>query len=843
MRTIMRCAVSCVIALVSASMANAAVDRARDSGKSWQSRVLAVPYPAPKVSMEDRAKAPYLVLVRQDAEKLEFNRSVIRTPMKIGARAFEHGLGTHSTSEIRVVSPEPIDRFSAWVGIDNNERTGAGQGSVVFSVTAGNELFRSDVLTGGKEPVRVDVDTKGANVLVLKVGDEGDIICDHADWAEASVTLRGGQTMRLDEMELRPRNSADPSRYPFSFVYDGRPSDDLLAKWNRKATKMKLDSHRTQTTTSWTDPNTGLEVQWEVIRYSDFNALDWVLYFKNTGVKDTPIIENVQALNLLMDSPISPAEPYRLHKTAGDCTNPEAYVTSTVVLDKDHSDTMGGTLGQSSRKDFPFFKVESGDGSTIFGVGWGGQWLANLGCQDGRHLHATIGLEITHFKLHSGERVRSPRVLVLTHEGDTMESNNQIRRLIYKHYTPKRNGKDPLPTLFCNTCYTRFDGGWLNECNAENQISLIKAYAKLRLEALVTDAGWFEGGWPAGAGNWTPRKDAYPDGMGPVAAAAKANGLIYGLWFEPERVVKDTWLDKNHPEWVLTDRPRAEIEPNAWAAGILNFGLPEVPDYFFNIVKGFMDLPGFKFYRQDHNLGPLSYLRYNDAEDRQGITEMKYFEGLYVYWDKIADAYPDSFREECAGGGGRIDLETIKRFHIHQKSDYNFDYETNQQTVWALSQYMPNNSFVVPLKHTDDYAFHSNMASSLLPAWIADDPSFDFKRGKQLTDRYRSVRHLLIGDWYPLTPNGHDPTEWMAQQWNRPDLSEGMIIALRRPECPSDHVQVALHGLDPKATYELTSDRTGAKTRVSGADLAKQYTISLPEKRSSDLITYRKVQD
>ena len=99
----------------------------------------------------------------------------------------------------------------------------------------------------------------------------------------------------------------------------------------------------------------------------------------------------------------------------------------------------------------------------------------------------------------------------------------------------------------------------MNECNAENQISLIRAYAPLSLEALVTDAGWFEGGWPAGAGNWTPRKDAYPEGMGPVAAEAKANGMVYGLWFEFERVVAGTWLHQNRPQWLLAASERIRL--------------------------------------------------------------------------------------------------------------------------------------------------------------------------------------------------------------------------------------------------------------------------------------------
>ena len=59
-------------------------------------------------------------------------------------------------------SPKPIERFSAWVGVDYNERTRGGAGSVVFSVSTGKgELFRSKVLRGGQAPVKIDVARQG----------------------------------------------------------------------------------------------------------------------------------------------------------------------------------------------------------------------------------------------------------------------------------------------------------------------------------------------------------------------------------------------------------------------------------------------------------------------------------------------------------------------------------------------------------------------------------------------------------------------------------------------------------------------------------------------------------
>ncbi|MGB9598155.1 MAG: alpha-galactosidase, partial [Candidatus Poribacteria bacterium] len=335
------------------------------------------------------------------------------------------------------------------------------------------------------------------------------------------------------------------SKYPFSFKYANKHCDSILHTWNKESKIEKIDTDRQKIITTWLDQGTSLKLTFEAIQFFDYPAIEWILYFENIGNSDTPIIQDVQSLDLTFDSP-----PYILHKTNGSPANPTDFEVKKVVIDKDHSENIEAGGGRSSNKDFPFYKIETSTGSYIIAVGWSGQWVSEFKCSDNKHLHITAGLEKTHFLLHPGEKVRSPRMLIMFYDGDTAESNALFRQLIYKHYTATRDGRKIEPILFCNTCFTR-GGGWLNECNAENQISLIKAYAPLGLEALITDAGWFEGGWPAGAGNWTPRKDAYPEGMAPVAKSAKDNGMIYGLWFEPERVVAGTWIHKNHPEWLL----------------------------------------------------------------------------------------------------------------------------------------------------------------------------------------------------------------------------------------------------------------------------------------------------
>ncbi len=618
----------------------------------------------------------------------------------------------------------------------------------------------------------------------------------------------------------------------FSFTYDGASSRTLLADWRTEHVSRSGEA-RLVVTTTWTDPRTGLRVTCEQKSFSDFPAVEWILYFENTGKADTPIIEDVQAMDLLLETPRPDGAPFVLHRTNGAPSNPSDFQPTTVEIQRNQAVTLSAVGGRSSNGDLPFFRIDTGRGPAVIAVGWSGQWKAQLQCRDDGNLRILAGMELTHFRLHPGEKVRSPRMLVMLWQGEEAACESRFRRLILKHYAARLAGKKPQPVLFCNTCFTR-GGAWLNECNADNQISLIKALAPLGVQAVITDAGWFKGGWPYGAGNWDVDPERYPNGMGPVAAAAKACGMTYGLWFEPERVVAGTAIGKEHPKWVLHTKGQS----GEWG-GLLNFGLPEVQEYFFRIVEGYMKLPGFRVYRQDFNMDPLANWRDNDDPDRQGITEMKYIEGLYAYWDRIRQAFPDALMEECASGGRRIDLETVMRFQLHQKTDHWFDNTLDQASLFSLARFLPNSIIVAHLNRLDDYSFHSTMASSLCLGWIADDPKFDTARAKKLTARYLAVRPLLMGDWYPLTPPARDGKSWLASQYHRPDMGEGMILVFRQEQSPAKSLTVKLRGLNPEATYRVTSDAGSPERIFTGKALMEGLEIVLPDAPGSDIIVFR----
>ena len=109
------------------------------------------------------------------------------------------------------------------------------------------------------------------------------------------VTPTPQETSAVREWVSTAFRAAGP--FPFSFIYGGRHSAELLPTWQRQISSQELDSGRKRHELVFTDPTSGLRVTCLVTEYSDFPAVEWVVFLKNTGQADTPILSNVLPLN------------------------------------------------------------------------------------------------------------------------------------------------------------------------------------------------------------------------------------------------------------------------------------------------------------------------------------------------------------------------------------------------------------------------------------------------------------------------------------------------------------------------------------------------------------------
>ena len=86
---------------------------------------------------------------------------------------------------------------------------------------------------------------------------------------------------------------------PFSFRYGGKKFHTTGWKFaTARRGAVKTPGPAGERELSWTDPATGLRLGWQLKQFEDYPAVEWLLTFENTGPIDTPLIEDVQALDL-----------------------------------------------------------------------------------------------------------------------------------------------------------------------------------------------------------------------------------------------------------------------------------------------------------------------------------------------------------------------------------------------------------------------------------------------------------------------------------------------------------------------------------------------------------------
>ena len=220
-------------------------------------------------------EAGLLVLANHDPVQ---KNSRAGKPLRLASAEYSRGLYCHANSRILVRLPAPGRTFQALIGIDSNEQTSGGRGSVEFSVQlSGSEKFRSGILREGMAAQPVSIDLGGATEFQLQIDATPDgIACDQSDWAEAKVILNDGRELSLADLPLSEKARIPYSTdLPFSFSYGGKPATELLKNWELKRTSRALDPSREEHLLIWTGPD--LMVRCTAIEYRDFPTVEWTV--------------------------------------------------------------------------------------------------------------------------------------------------------------------------------------------------------------------------------------------------------------------------------------------------------------------------------------------------------------------------------------------------------------------------------------------------------------------------------------------------------------------------------------------------------------------------------------
>ena len=660
---------------------------------------------------------------------------------------------------------------------------------------------------------------------------------------------------RLDAFTTDAFNSA--LTVPFSFTYGGVNSRELLKSWKFEKTECGV---------SYTAPD-GLRAAVEIRKFDDFQAVEWLLTFENTAEKDSKLIEDVNAVDALVE-----AAPFRTagteqyggldnilyYSNGSDCKAddfmPQKEVLHHISITKRMDfGCVGGRPTSGSRGAFPYFNMQTLDRGVFTAIGWSGQWRFSVIVRqketpDGPDCFRLAGgMAELGTVLHPGEKIRTARILMIFWDGRVDDAQRTIRRFMLKYHTSHVKGElvDP-PVPVCSWGH--------NAARNMHEIDEIKATG-LPLNTYWVDAGWYGPAgtrcadkrtvdWAYYVGWYDPDVSRYPNGMREVSDYSRTNGMRFVLWLEPDRAVVGSPAQTAHPEYYMN----VEVDANS---KMLNIGMEEAYQWALEMISERIRDYGIDILRIDYNTGPLDSWRDKDEPGRRGITEIRCVENFYRLWDTLHERFPELIIDNCASGGRRLDFEANTRAIPLFRSDYlcyaDVSPEGMQVQTAGLAPYVPLNGTIFR-GNTDWYTFMSFLSAGVGLRMAQIEAALeDEALGAELRKMFAvmmKVRRLFNGDYYQLTPVTLDDRDWFAYRLHMPETGEGAVLSFRRENCPVNSANYLLPGLCPDKEYVFEDMYSGNSFKASGVNMLERgLDVVLKERRSASVICYAPYPD
>lgn len=460
----------------------------------------------------------------------------------------------------------------------------------------------------------------------------------------------------------------------------------------------------------------------------------------------------------------------------------------------------------------PFFELglnepaKENEGNVVLGtIGWTGNFrftfeVDNVG---GLRVIPAINPYASDYKLRAGETFTTPEFIFTTSSTGVGQASRNLHDWARRYQVNMGMG-DRL-SLLNNWENTGFD------FDQKSLAELMKDAKDLGVDMFLLDDGWFANKYPrkddhAGLGDWDVTHSKLPEGIPGLVRDAKAAGVKFGIWVEPEMVNPKSELFEKHPDWVIQQPNRETYYYRNQL--VLDISNPKVQDYVFGVVDRIMtENPDVAYFKWDCN-SPITniYSPYHKAN--QGNTYIDHVRGVYNVMSRIKAKYPNLPMMLCSGGGGRMDYEALKYFTEFWCSDDTDPYE-RLYIQWSLSKFFPAKtmgSHVTNWNKKTSVKFRTDVCSScklgfdidLKPLKGTDDYTFVQQAVKNWS-RLKPV--ILDGDQYRLVSPYE--TDHSALNYVSKDKSHAVLFAYNlHPRYKEPRLlKVRMQGLDPQRQY------------------------------------------
>lgn len=558
----------------------------------------------------------------------------------------------------------------------------------------------------------------------------------------------------------------------------------------------------------------------EATIYEENASCEWTVFIKNEGDENSQVISEFYAA----DCTVPTGNNAQLYFSKGSDPAPDDFELLKTTLSV--IPMVFTANGGRTESFLPYFNINGDDAGAVLSVGWTGQWYTSIA----KTLDGNVNIKAKQEKLRGylepAEEIRSPLVSLTFYKNDNaLKGFNSFRDYTVDCVYPEGTKQVATAGLGVETPGITEEQIIINIGNVPEDWTY-------SLDYFWVDAGWYptDSNWSDSVGNWYADPTRFPDGFKKISDAARARGIGFLLWYEPERACVGTDVYNEcikHDGWILLDEDNEN-------RNLVNLANEDCLNYLTDLMIDSLTFNGVDCFRMDFNITPESFWSEADktyTNGRKGFTENHYVANLYRFLDALLEEIPGLTIDICASGGKRIDIEMIRRGIPLWRTDYNcMDenggtpddiLEATQAQTYGLSFWLVHNGTCA--YRQGEYAVRTNIISS-----------------SQLLDYY-DIRPHMVENYYPLTYGGLDTSKYLAMQFDT-DAESGMALIYKRENVKENTYTLVLNGLQSDTLYNVYNyDTPETVITKKGSELMTDgITITITETPKAEIIMYEK---
>ena len=587
-------------------------------------------------------------------------------------------------------------------------------------------------------------------------------------------------------------------RYLDHKIYDGKPKLKGLP-----ATYCNDDSEAQTLELITIDKFTGAKVTLYYTAFANYSVVTESVKVENTG-KETFEIEKVASCCVNF-----PSMDYNMINLSGVWSRERRVITRHLA----HGiQSVASKRGSSSHNHNPFVALVDDKGGEDFGDAFGfnlvysGNFSADIETDYLDCTRLVMGINPIDFTwvVEPGDEFQSPEV-VMVYSDSGMGKMSRTFHDLYNNNLIRGGWKNKKRPLLINS----WEGSGF-DFDQETLVRYAKEAKKLGIELLVMDDGWFghRDSDNSSLGDWFVNESKLKGGLTKLIERVNAEGIQFGIWYEPEMISEDSELYKAHPDWCVHVEGR-EQSP-ARQQYVIDMTRQDVRDCIFNQMYDVLSKNNIAYLKWDYNRAitePASVML--DARHSKEFFH-RFILGTYELMDRITSAFPHILFESCAGGGGRFDAGMLYYMPQAWASD-NTDPIERLTIQFGTTMCYPASSMGAHVSACDRTGIETKAAVAMAgtfgyeldPKEMSEEDKEKVKEQVKNYHRYYNVIHF--GDLYRIIAPTDDEFK-CAWEYVAKDKSEALLTVVIKNRAPHDFLLIKMKGLDPEKMYRDETD-------------------------------------